>query len=48
MTAPVMRAVTLPDGTVAPALGMGTWYVGENPGGRTSSWTRCARASTWA
>src|SRR3954468_15613126 len=31
MTAPTMRAVTLPDGTAAPALGMGTWYLGEDP-----------------
>lgn len=30
MTAPTMRAVTLPDGTAAPALGMGTWYMGED------------------
>src|SRR4029450_9941193 len=28
-----LRAVTLPDGTAAPALGLGTWYLGENPGG---------------
>src|SRR4051812_22903297 len=34
VTAPRMRAVTLPDGTAAPALGMGTWYLGEDPGGR--------------
>ena len=33
MTAPTMRAVTLPDGTAAPALGMGTWYLGEDPDG---------------
>ena len=33
MTAPRMRAVTLPDGTAAPALGMGTWYLGEDPDG---------------
>jgi diketogulonate reductase-like aldo/keto reductase len=31
MTAPTMRAVTLPDGTAAPALGMGSWYLGEDP-----------------
>src|SRR3954453_20703065 len=31
MTAPSMRAVTLPDGTTTPALGMGTWYLGEDP-----------------
>jgi diketogulonate reductase-like aldo/keto reductase len=30
MTAPTMRAVTLPDGTAAPALGMGSWYLGED------------------
>src|SRR4051795_204161 len=33
MTAPSMRTVTLPDGTAAPALGMGTWYLGEDPDG---------------
>ena len=27
-----MREVTLPDGTAAPALGLGTWYLGEDPG----------------
>lgn len=32
MTASAMRAVTLPDGTAAPALGLGTWYLGEDPG----------------
>ncbi|WP_237494589.1 aldo/keto reductase [Modestobacter sp. L9-4] len=32
MTASAMRTVTLPDGTVAPALGLGTWYLGEDPG----------------
>jgi diketogulonate reductase-like aldo/keto reductase len=26
-----MRAATLQDGTAAPALGMGTWYLGEDP-----------------
>src|SRR4029450_9965990 len=31
--APTLRAVTLPDGTAAPALGMGTWYLGEDPDG---------------
>jgi diketogulonate reductase-like aldo/keto reductase len=31
MTAPTMRTVTLPDGTTTPALGMGTWYLGEDP-----------------
>jgi diketogulonate reductase-like aldo/keto reductase len=31
MTAPTMRTVTLPDGSAAPALGMGTWYLGEDP-----------------
>src|SRR6476661_10400629 len=34
MTAPTMRAVTLPDGTAVPALGLGTWYLGEDPDGR--------------
>ena len=48
MTAPTMRAVTLPDGTAAPALGMapGTWV--RTPTGTTSSWTPFARASTSA
>ncbi|SHF85147.1 aldo/keto reductase [Geodermatophilus nigrescens] len=32
MTASTVRAVTLPDGTSAPALGLGTWYLGEDPG----------------
>ncbi len=31
MTAGTKRAVTLPDGTTTPALGMGTWYMGEDP-----------------
>jgi diketogulonate reductase-like aldo/keto reductase len=31
MTAPAIRAVPLPNGTLVPALGMGTWYVGEDP-----------------
>src|SRR4051794_41928399 len=30
MTAHTMRAVTLPDGTTTPAVGMGTWYLGED------------------
>src|SRR3954465_6070345 len=33
MTAPTTRAVTPPHGTPAPALGMGTWYLGEDPDG---------------
>lgn len=33
MTAPTTRTVTLPDGSAAPALGMGTWYLGEDPDG---------------
>jgi aryl-alcohol dehydrogenase-like predicted oxidoreductase len=33
MTAPTLRAVTLPDGTAARALGMGSWYLGEDPDG---------------
>ena len=32
MTEPRVRTVTLPDGTITPALGMGTWYLGEDPG----------------
>ena len=31
MTAPTIRAVSLPNGTNVPALGMGTWYLGEDP-----------------
>jgi diketogulonate reductase-like aldo/keto reductase len=31
MTAPTNRAVSLPNGTTVPALGMGTWYLGEQP-----------------
>src|SRR4051812_47041433 len=31
--APTMRALTLPDGGIVPALGMGSWYLGEDPGG---------------
>src|SRR4051812_34171445 len=34
MTDTRMRTVSLPDGTVVPALGMGTWYLGEDPDGR--------------
>jgi aldehyde reductase len=30
MTSPSVRTVTLPDGTAVPALGMGTWYLGED------------------
>ena len=26
-----MKTVTLPDGTSLPAMGLGTWYLGENP-----------------
>ncbi|SFL71287.1 aldo/keto reductase [Geodermatophilus ruber] len=33
MTATTHRTVTLPNGTVVPALGMGTWYMGEDPDG---------------
>jgi len=32
MSASAMRAVTLPDGSTTSALGMGTWYLGEDPG----------------
>jgi diketogulonate reductase-like aldo/keto reductase len=34
MTETRLRTVSLPDGTVVPALGMGTWYLGEDPDGR--------------
>jgi diketogulonate reductase-like aldo/keto reductase len=33
MTSTAVRAVTLPNGTSVPALGMGTWYLGEDPDG---------------
>jgi diketogulonate reductase-like aldo/keto reductase len=33
MTATTKRVVTLPNGTTVPALGMGTWYLGEDPDG---------------
>jgi diketogulonate reductase-like aldo/keto reductase len=32
MSTSTTRSVTLPDGTAVPALGLGTWYLGENPG----------------
>lgn len=48
MTASAMRTVTLPDGTVAPALGLGTWYLVRTPAASTSSWTPCVPGSTWA
>ncbi len=32
MTTSPTRAVTLPDGATASALGLGTWYLGEDPG----------------
>ncbi|MCU1618496.1 MAG: oxidoreductase, partial [Modestobacter sp.] len=31
MTEPTIRTVSLPNGTTMPALGMGTWYLGEQP-----------------
>jgi diketogulonate reductase-like aldo/keto reductase len=31
MTEPTIRTVPLPNGTTMPALGMGTWYLGEQP-----------------
>jgi len=33
MTATATRVVTLPGGSTVPALGMGTWYLGEDPDG---------------
>jgi diketogulonate reductase-like aldo/keto reductase len=33
MTATTIRAVSLPNGTTVPALGMGTWYMGDDPDG---------------
>jgi diketogulonate reductase-like aldo/keto reductase len=34
MTATTARTVTLPRGATVPRLGMGTWYLGEDPDGR--------------
>jgi diketogulonate reductase-like aldo/keto reductase len=31
VTAPTIRALSLPNGATIPALGMGTWYLGEAP-----------------
>jgi diketogulonate reductase-like aldo/keto reductase len=31
MTAATIRTVSLPNGTAVPVLGMGTWYLGEDP-----------------
>lgn len=31
MTTPTIRAVSMPDGGTVPALGLGTWYMGERP-----------------
>jgi diketogulonate reductase-like aldo/keto reductase len=31
MTATAIRTVSLPDGSTIPVLGMGTWYLGEDP-----------------
>ena len=36
MTAPTIRAVSLPDGGTIPALGLGTWYMGEQPARRAT------------
>ncbi|MET0711117.1 MAG: aldo/keto reductase, partial [Jiangellaceae bacterium] len=31
MSTPTIRAVSLPDAGTVPALGLGTWYMGERP-----------------
>jgi diketogulonate reductase-like aldo/keto reductase len=36
MTAPTIRAVSLPNGGTVPALGLGTWYMGEQPARRAT------------
>ena len=36
MTAPTIRAVSLPNGATVPALGLRTWYVGEQPARRAT------------
>ena len=36
MTAPTIRAVSLPNGGIVPALGLGTWYMGEQPARRAA------------
>ena len=36
MTAPTVRTVSLPDGDTVPALGLGTWYMGEQQGRRAT------------
>ncbi|TFV51566.1 aldo/keto reductase [Blastococcus sp. TF02A-35] len=36
MTAPPHRAVSLPNGGIVPALGLGTWYMGEQPAQRAT------------
>ena len=36
MTAPTIRAVSLPNGATVPALGLGTWYMGEQPARRAT------------
>ncbi len=34
------RTVRLPDGTEVPALGQGTWHMGESAGWRSRKWRR--------
>ncbi|RZS77924.1 diketogulonate reductase-like aldo/keto reductase [Motilibacter rhizosphaerae] len=36
MTAPTTRTVSLPGGDAVPALGLGTWYLGEDPARRAT------------
>jgi len=36
MTVSTIRALSLPDGGTVPALGLGTWYMGEQPARRAT------------
>ena len=36
MTAPTIRTVALPNGAPVPALGLGTWYMGEQSATRAT------------
>jgi diketogulonate reductase-like aldo/keto reductase len=40
--------IELPSGETMPVLGQGTWYLGERPARRQTSWPPCAPGSTWA
>lgn len=43
-----MREITFPDGTRVPAIGQGTWHMGERADQRPVKWLPCARAWSWA